>query len=411
MAGRGQRLLENLKKIKGKEIGGTQEKSEDVPQTTPSATTSGTPSQPRTGGGRGRILQALSTITTRAESPPREPSPSISEGQPSPSGAVGSSSLQEPMEHLHITEEEELERRRFPAQPDPILNKARGTDGQVIPLALNYVLIKQTEGYGVFEYHVSFAPQIDSRGLRFKILHQKEVIEKIGSVMQFTGMNLYLPKLLENMAINTTTPTDGSPIKITLQFIKVPPFHELTPFYNTLFRRIMNDLKLVQIQRHHYDPTAKIDVPVHKLEIWPGYVTSIQDFDGGLLLNCDASHRILRTNTAKEVLQEIFKLPDGRTRFKEMAQKRLVGCVILTRYNNMPYRIDDISFDQNPMSTFNWNGREVTYVEYFKSSWEIDIKDLKQPLLIHRPKPKRGETVRNICFTFNPFIYLLFFSN
>ncbi|CAG2181038.1 unnamed protein product, partial [Oppiella nova] len=87
------------------------------------------------------------------------------------------------------------------------------------------------------------------------------------------------------------------------------------------------------------------------------------------------------------------------------AQKRLVGSIVLTRYNNKPYRVDDIDFNSNPLSTFDWNGTPVTYVEYFKKSWQLDIKDHKQPLLVNRPKPRRGETesqmiclIPELCF-------------
>lgn len=136
------------------------------------------------------------------------------------------------------------------------------------------------------------------------------------------------------------------------------------------------------------------EIPQHKLEVWPGYVTAVQDYDGGLMLNCDASHRILRTNTARDVLQDLMKLPDGKRDFKVNAQKRLIGCVVLTRYNNKPYRIDDISFDSNPESTFTKaDGSEITYIEYFKKSWQKDIQDKRQPLLVHRPKARKGEEV------------------
>lgn len=35
-----------------------------------------------------------------------------------------------------------------------------------------------------------------------------------------------------------------------------------------------------------------------RMELWPGYVASIHDQDGGLLMCFDASHRLLRTDTA-----------------------------------------------------------------------------------------------------------------
>jgi aubergine len=57
---------------------------------------------------------------------------------------------------------------------------------------------------------------------------------------------------------------------------------------------------------------------------------------------------------------------------------------VLTRYNNKTYRIDDIVFDQSPTSTFTQGDKQVSYVEYYKTQYNIDIKDPKQPLLLSR---------------------------
>jgi len=41
------------------------------------------------------------------------------------------------------------------------------------------------------------------------------------------------------------------------------------------------------------------------------------------------------------------------------ANKFLVGKIVLTRYNNMCYKIDDISWDESPLSTFPKGKTEV----------------------------------------------------
>jgi aubergine-like protein len=41
------------------------------------------------------------------------------------------------------------------------------------------------------------------------------------------------------------------------------------------------------------------------LEVWPGYVTSVHQFEDGLMLCIDVSHRVLRTETVHEVLSAI----------------------------------------------------------------------------------------------------------
>ena len=44
--------------------------------------------------------------------------------------------------------------------------------------------------------------------------------------------------------------------------------------------------------------------------------------------------------------------------------------------------------EQNPQSSFEKNGAPITYVQYFREAYGIDIKDKVQPLLLHRAKPR-----------------------
>lgn len=39
-----------------------------------------------------------------------------------------------------------------------------------------------------------------------------------------------------------------------------------------------------------------------RLEVWPGYITSVCENEGGLMLLADASHRVLRTQTVLELM-------------------------------------------------------------------------------------------------------------
>lgn len=65
----------------------------------------------------------------------------------------------------------------------------------------------------------------------------------------------------------------------------------------------MNILNMVQIGRcASYDPNAAIPIPQHKLHVWPGYVTTVEEYEGGLLLMCDVSHKVLRNETAYDIM-------------------------------------------------------------------------------------------------------------
>lgn len=110
--------------------------------------------------------------------------------------------------------------------------------------------------------------------------------------------------------------------------------------------------------------------------------------------------------------------------FQRNAEQALIGAVVLTRwisqgnlfhrttysknlnltsrYNNKSYRIDDIAWDQSPTNTFPMqNGAQISYVEYYKSQYNIHIQDLKQPLLISRGKKFVPGQTEKLTLTFS----------
>ncbi len=50
---------------------------------------------------------------------------------------------------------------------------------------------------------------------------------------------------------------------------------------------------------------------------------------------------------------------------KKEVLKALIGAMVITKYNNKTYRIDDILWDKNPTETFSHRGEEKTLVDYY----------------------------------------------
>lgn len=48
------------------------------------------------------------------------------------------------------------------------------------------------------------------------------------------------------------------------------------------------------------------------------------------------------------------------------------------------FRIDDIDFSQTPLSKFEGKDGQVTFMEYYKTNYGIELTDVNQPLLINR---------------------------
>ncbi len=68
-----------------------------------------------------------------------------------------------------------------------------------------------------------------------------------------------------------------------------------------------------------------------RLELWPGYDTSIHKYDAGVLLNLDVSHKVMRTNNVLAILYELYSSV-GERNFYNVATKKLVGEIVITRY-------------------------------------------------------------------------------
>lgn len=123
----------------------------------------------------------------------------------------------------------------------------------------------------------------------------------------------------------------------------------------------------------------------HKLTVWPGYFTSIRHHQDDFLLNVEIKSRVLRSDSALNVMQLIHRY--HKDDFHNRCRVELEGQIVMTHYNKKTYRIDDIDFEKNPDSMFflRKEKREVSYYEYYSTRYMVDIKDRKQPLLVSRP--------------------------
>ncbi|TRY63151.1 hypothetical protein TCAL_10352 [Tigriopus californicus] len=259
----------------------------------------------------------------------------------------------------------------------------RGTQGKSVPCGANYVSLRFPPGKGVFEYHVAFTPQLDS------MYERRRALDALGRIKTFDGVKLFLPtELPDEVTVLKVTTQSGLEVKVTVSFkAKMNLGHKDCIFlYNVLMRRVMEQLKMCQINRNFYIPSLAKPFTQYDLEVWPGFETAIDEYEGGLKLQIDISHRVLRMETAYKVIKGIAQKGGN---VKNDVEKALLGTTVLTRYNNKTYRIDDIDWNTNAQSTFtNSKGEEVSFLDYYKLQYGIEIKDKEQPLLVNIPKVK-----------------------
>ncbi|XP_043358996.1 piwi-like protein 2 isoform X10 [Dermochelys coriacea] len=275
---------------------------------------------------------------------------------------------------------EQMERK------EPVMKQ--GSKGTPLPLGLNLIKI-HCKNEAVYQYHVTFSPNVECKSMRFGMM--KEHRSVTGDVTAFDGSILYLPiKLPQTVDLMCQRKTDGAEITIKLQMTKIlePSSDLCIPFYNVVFRRVMRILDMKLVGRNFYDPTSPTMLQQYRLQIWPGYSASIRRTDGGLFLLADVSHKVIRNDSVLDVMHAIYQ--QSAENFQDECTKQLIGNIVITRYNNHTYRIDDIDWNKTPKDSFTMSdGKEITFIDYYSKNYGITVRELDQPLLIHRPNERR----------------------
>ncbi|XP_054660753.1 piwi-like protein 2 isoform X2 [Grus americana] len=275
-----------------------------------------------------------------------------------------------------------------PAVGRPALGTKPAAKGTTLAVGLNSVKI-HCQNEAVYQYHVTFSPEVECRSVRFAMLKEHRAVT--GDVTAFDGSILYLPILLpQPVSLKAQRRSDGEEIAITIQITKVlePSSDLCIPFYNVVFRRVMRILDMKLVGRNFFEPAQASILQHYRLQIWPGYSVSIRKKDGGLFLLVDAIHKVIRSDSVLNFMHTIYK--QSLSSFQDECTKQLVGNVVITRYNNRTYRIDDIDWNKTPRDSFTLaSGEEITFVDYYSKAYGITIRELDQPLLIHRPREKQ----------------------
>lgn len=275
----------------------------------------------------------------------------------------------------------------YVTRPEHLFSKA-GVSGCKVPLVANYFRLKQLPEFKFIQYHVSFQPQNDfQKLLNFLIAQHRDVL---GGYVYDGCSALYLTKELPEAIAKFTSKThDGNSYELTVKktnnVISINSHLGFT-LLNLILRRAMKGLDLQLVRRNLFDPKNKIVINDFQLELWPGYVTSIRQHEDEILLCCEISHKVLRNETVYDMFRS--HIQNDRNNYRENFLKEVAGAVVMTGYNNKTYRIDDVDWTKNPTATFQYGGREISFVEYYREKYNIVIKDVNQPLLVSNPSSR-----------------------
>ena len=117
-----------------------------------------------------------------------------------------------------------------------------------------------------------------------------------------------------------------------------------------------------------------------QVDFYPGFSTSFVETEKGNFLNVSLKHKIVQ---GKTILQYLIEKDYKKKENKEEIREYLRKCIFKDSYIGKNYKIKDIDFDKNPINTtFNYKGKTITIIDYYKNRYGIEIKDKQQPLIL-----------------------------
>ncbi|XP_053526435.1 piwi-like protein 4 [Artibeus jamaicensis] len=281
-----------------------------------------------------------------------------------------------------------------------------GSSGIPVKLVTNLFSLGLPQDWQLYQYHVTYVPDLESRSVRIALLYSHR--ELSNRAKAFDGTILFLSQRLEEKVTELSSETRrGEAVKMTITLTQELPASSpvCIQVFSIIFKKILKKLSMYQIGRNFYKPSEPVEIPQHKLSLWPGFAISVSQFESQLLFSADISYKILRNETVLEFMTSLCH-QTGMSGFTHMCEKQLLGLIVLTRYNNKTYRIDDIDWSVKPTDFFQKrDGTETTYVDYYRQQYDIALSDLHQPMLVSLLKSKRNNTeaqmvhlIPELCF-------------
>eukprot|EP00831_Metopus_contortus_P031493 TRINITY_DN2567_c0_g2_i1.p1 TRINITY_DN2567_c0_g2~~TRINITY_DN2567_c0_g2_i1.p1 ORF type:complete len:626 (+),score=44.78 TRINITY_DN2567_c0_g2_i1:127-2004(+) len=286
----------------------------------------------------------------------------------------------------------------------PVLSASpRGTKVKLLSNFFNLTLQGDSK---IYLYDVKFLQEVPPNNTPFKrgiIRSLAPELEKKLNVYFYSGSNIYSPT--DAGVEHFILVGEKGILKYDIEFSRVGEISTLDlkgtdpakkrkclAFLNLVVKSLLSSCNMFPIGRtgKYLISNGAKKIEGFPLEVWPGYYTSVNFFDSGILLEVDYTSRVLRQESVYEYITKKMKIE--KTNVNDALKADLVGQVVLTRYGNKrTYPISDVEFSQNPTThEFEIEEGKINMETYFRKKYYITLQDKTQPLLMVKRKMRDG---------------------
>lgn len=109
-------------------------------------------------------------------------------------------------------------------------------------------------------------------------------------------------------------------------------------------------------------------------------------------MQIDITSKVCRKD---KVIDHLKDLMNNKRYDKDRVNEEFKGMTVVTSYSKAgkhTYKIDRVDFDKTPQDTFERKEGTISFADYFKQQYQIEIKDMNQPLMVSL-KDRTGQEI------------------
>lgn len=155
---------------------------------------------------------------------------------------------------------------------------------------------------------------------------------------------------------------------------------------NIIIKQAFRDTNLRQIgkQPRFFDVSKAIEVEGSGLQACPGFRASAFNYQSGMVLVIDNINKFMSNKSCLERIHEIQNSEQIRDKRGKIEDEFKYKSVIGTWGIKKCYIVQDIIHEKTPVTCFfhDNKGDKISIAEYFSKTYQMKVKDFRQPLFL-----------------------------
>lgn len=267
--------------------------------------------------------------------------------------------------------------------------------GKSIDVMANFVRVTPMKEQLIYQYRVDYDPSIDAVSLRTRMFRRasEAIFNRNYTYDGVSDVRSSVKTSEEVISAEIQHPMEPeTKVKITIKRVGTVNWSgmEMIRLYNMNMKSFLRAMGFFQASTTgaYVHQEMREVIGQHNIVMVRGFRTACNVHEQKqILLNLEAVHKLIQTRNIRDHMRQVQQEAQrNRSSVVDSIKHALQGKLCITSYGDRKriFRIEDVSFDVTPKSTFKDHKRDkdISYLEYYKSRYEVEIKDPSQPMLL-----------------------------